>query len=89
MSDLEREWEESEEKRLTDENVALRAELDRLRAGLARLESAADPFMADQSSAPDPRCGNVQPITVAEGIELTGAVRHARELLAAPAKGGK
>jgi hypothetical protein len=34
MSDLEREWEESEEKRLTDENAALRAELDRLRAGL-------------------------------------------------------
>lgn len=52
-----------------------------LKAALARLESAADRYAADQYHAEDPRCGLTQPVTVAEGRELLAALEQARKVL--------
>ena len=52
-----------------------------LRLALVNLVDAAESYSADQSSAKDPRCGNVQPITVAEGLALSKALREAYEVL--------
>lgn len=59
----------------------LRIRLEELESALLRLESAADVFQADQSRATDPRCGLVQPVTVAQCQELNAAIRRAREVL--------
>ena len=48
---------------------------------LAALEDAAGAYEALQDDAPDPRVGNVQPITVAEGNALNEAQADARAVL--------
>lgn len=60
---------------------AVEAERDRLAGALRRLHDAADPFLADQTGASDPRCGTTQPVTVAECMNLTDAVVSARAVL--------
>jgi hypothetical protein len=52
-----------------------------LREALEALKDAAEAYSADQSGADDPRCGLVQPITVAEGIALNEAMEKARKAL--------
>jgi hypothetical protein len=60
---------------MTDADVA------RLRDALCRLACAADVYAAEQSTATDPRCGLVQPVTVADGVDLLAALREAWEVL--------
>jgi hypothetical protein len=62
-------------------NTMTEADVDRLREALRRLAWAADGYAADQSRATDPRCGLVQPVTVADGVELLAALREAWEVL--------
>lgn len=45
---------------------------------MRRLVNVADEYAADQSRAPSPACGLVQPIDVATGEELCNALRLAR-----------
>lgn len=59
----------------------LRTENAALRDALTTLEYAADPFLADQSRAQDPRCGLTQPVSVADCEALNAAVKGAREVL--------
>ena len=49
---------------------------------LRNLEEAAEAFSADQSGATDPRCGLVQPVSVAECEALNAALRESRKLTA-------
>jgi hypothetical protein len=51
--------------------------VDALRA----LAEAAQEYAADQFGAPDPRCGLVQPVTVAQAEALNAALRRAWSLL--------
>lgn len=67
---------------LTLADARLLAHGRELVAACERLEEAADLYAADQSRATDPRCGLVQPITVAEAEELNEAIRQARAALA-------
>lgn len=55
---------------------------DALLDALAALEGAVDPFLASQDGATDPRCGLVQPVTVAECEALNQACANARAALA-------
>ncbi|MDR7497924.1 MAG: hypothetical protein QN174_13320, partial [Armatimonadota bacterium] len=48
---------------------------------LQQLASAAEPYLADQATASDPRCGLVQPITVAEAEALAIALQQAWQVL--------
>ena len=52
-----------------------------LATALFRLAEAADIYAAEQADAPDPRLGNVQPVTVAEAEQLNAALRVAWETL--------
>lgn len=52
-----------------------------LRGLLVELIDAVEPYEADQSGATDPRCGEVQPITVEEGLALCRALSTARAYL--------
>ena len=52
-----------------------------LKEALGQLHDSASEYAADQSGANDPRCGVVQPITVADGEALNDALRRAAALL--------
>ena len=67
---------ESEKTRLA--NARLIAAAPDLLAALKELDDAADVFAADQSHATDKRCGEVQPVTVAECEALNAALAKAR-----------
>lgn len=72
----------SKAKEVEDDLARLRADLAAVVGALAELHDAADVFVADQSGAPDPRCGLVQPVTVAECEALNAARRRAAAVLA-------
>lgn len=57
--------------------LALEAEVRRHADCLRALAMAADVLSADQAAATDPRCGLVQPVSVAECEELNAALRAA------------
>ncbi|WP_348720627.1 hypothetical protein [uncultured Alcanivorax sp.] len=59
----------------------LAAENKAQRELLGQLHDSASEYAADQSGANDPRCGVVQPITVADGEALNDALRRAAALL--------
>lgn len=61
--------------------ATLAAENKALREALGQLHDSASEYGADQSGANDPRCGVVQPITVADGEALNDALRCAAALL--------
>lgn len=65
-------------------------EVEKLKNLLAKLAYAADGYSADQSRATDPRCGLVQPVTVAEAELLNVALKESWDYLkrAADAAGG-
>jgi len=72
--------------RVAELEKAIREAPERQRAdwyklALIRLIDAAESYSADQGGATDRRCGLVQPITVAEGIELNDALTQAREII--------
>jgi hypothetical protein len=48
---------------------------------LKRLAEAADAYAADQSTATDPRCGIVQPVTVEQAEALNQALQEAWALI--------
>lgn len=48
---------------------------------LMQLADAAECYAADQARATDPRCGLVQPVTVAEANELNEALAKAYALI--------
>jgi hypothetical protein len=56
-------------------------ERDLLMRVLKRLYNAADPYAANQDGADDPRCGLMQPITVAEANELNNALEESYQIL--------
>jgi hypothetical protein len=64
---------------LTRERDDARADRGQLLANLEQLADAAELFSADQGRATDPRCGRVQPVTVAECEALNAALAAARE----------
>lgn len=65
---------------VVDKNKAIRQQIV-LSAALRSLIDAAEAFAADQSTATDPRCGERQPTTVAEGEALNQALTAARAVL--------
>lgn len=60
----------------------LRARCERQEKAIELLLDAADAYAADQSRAKDPRCGLVQPITVAEANALNDAMKFAHAAIA-------
>ena len=67
------EWMRIAQRRADKLNTAMEA--------LRDLAEAADVYQADQSRATDDRLGLVQPITVAEGLALSRAIKRAYQLI--------
>jgi|GEM_PF-2247767 len=66
---------------LQQEYYAERDRRMKLEEALGQLHDSASEYAADQSGANDPRCGVVQPISVADGEALNDALRRAAALL--------
>lgn len=61
----------------------MKAQRDTLLSTLRGLFYAADVFAADQTRAPHPSCGMVQPVSVEEGEQLNAALKAAAAAIAA------
>ena len=66
---------------MPDAEFELFVENIELRSTLKRLAMIAEVYAADQSEAPDPRCGLVQPITIDDANNLNQALKNAWEIL--------